>query len=158
MHAHYHTVSKLSRQAGPRLALMKGLLESLILFERIETTEAKAKALKPAFDKLVTKAKKGGLHQIRSIHATLGSTVAADKLIQELVYGFESRPSGYTRLVKTGFRRGDAAPMVVMELALDDDFEEKLKKIQAEKAAAEEARVKAAPDKKTAKTKTGVAA
>lgn len=131
MHAHYHTISKLSRKIGPRKAVMKGLLESLILYEKIETTQAKAKAVKPVFDKLVTKAKRGGLHNLREIHADLGSKVAADKLIQELVHGFESRNSGYTRLIKTGWRRGDAAEMVVVELVLDKDFEDKLKKLQA---------------------------
>lgn len=145
MHAHYHTVSKLSRKIGPRKAVMKGLLESLVLYERIETTQAKAKAIKPTFDKLVTKAKSGGLHNIRVIHAELGSKIAADKLIQELVHGFESRNSGYTRLVKTGWRRGDAAEMVMVELVLDEDFEDKLKKLQK----SNEAATKVEADKKS---------
>ncbi|MBP9827154.1 50S ribosomal protein L17 [Candidatus Saccharibacteria bacterium] len=154
MHAHYHTTSKHSRAIGPRKALVRSLLESLILFERIETTEAKAKTIKPAFDKLVTKAKKGGLANIRAIHAVLPTT-AAEKLTQELVHGFADRPSGYTRLTKTGYRRGDAASMVMVELALDSDFEDKLKAIQAEK----EKLATPAKETKTAtkKTKTGVA-
>lgn len=141
MHAHYHTVSKLSRKIGPRKAVMKGLLESLVLYERIETTEAKAKAVKPAFDKLVTKAKRGNLHDVRMIHAELGSKVAAEKLTQELIHGFEDRNSGYTRLTKTGWRRGDAAQMVMVELVLDADFDAKLKKLQETKV----------PDSKTKK-------
>lgn len=149
MHAHYHTVSKLSRKIGPRKAVMKGLLESLVLYERIETTEAKAKALKPAFDKLVTKAKRGNLHDLRTIHAELGSKIAAEKLTQELVHGFESRNSGYTRLTKTGWRRGDAAEMVLVELVLDTDFEDKLKKLQEQKAS------EAKPAKKPAKAEKG---
>ncbi len=151
MHAHYHTTSKLSRKIGPRTAVIKGLLESLILFEKIETTEAKAKAIKPVFDRMVTKAKKGGLHNIRSIHATLGSKIAAEKLTQELIYGFEGRTSGYTRTIKTGFRRGDAAPMMLIELALDDDFDAKLKKIQADKAKLEPVKAKPAASKPVAK-------
>jgi len=147
MHAHYHTTPKLSRKIGPRQAVVKGLLESLVLYEKIETTEAKAKTIKPAFDRLVTRAKKGGLHNIRAIHAGLGSKTAADKLIQELVIGFEGRNSGYTRLIKTGYRRGDAASMVVVELVLDPDFEEKLKARQAEQKPAEK------PAKSTAKAK-----
>lgn len=154
MHAHYHTTSKFSRKNGPRRALLKGLLESLILYEKVETTEAKAKALKPAFDKLVTKAKKGSLHNIRAIHATIDSTIAADKLIQELVHGFESRPSGYTRITPTGTRRGDAAPMVMIELILDTDFEEKLKAVQAKA----EAEAKKAAPKATSTKKSGVTA
>jgi large subunit ribosomal protein L17 len=151
MHAHYHTISKLSRKIGPRKAVLKGLLESLVLYERIETTEAKAKALKPTFDKLVTKAKRGNLHDLRTIHAQLGSKIAAEKLTQELVHGFESRNSGYTRLTKTGWRRGDAAEMVLVELVLDTDFEEKLKKLQEKKAA----EAKPATATKAAKTERG---
>ncbi len=151
MHAHYHTTSKLSRKIGPRKAVMKGLLESLVLYERIETTEAKAKAVKPAFDKLVTKAKRGSLHDIRTIHAELGSKIAADKLIQELVHGFESRNSGYTRLTKTGWRRGDAAEMVLVELVLDTDFEDKLKKLQETKASESQATRKPAKQEKGTK-------
>jgi len=130
---------------------MKGLLESLVLYERIETTEAKAKAVKPAFDKLVTKAKRGSLHDIRTIHAELGSKIAADKLIQELVHGFESRNSGYTRLTKTGWRRGDAAEMVLVELVLDTDFEDKLKKLQETKASESQATRKPAKQEKGTK-------
>ena len=151
MHAHYHTTSKLSRKIGPRKAVMKGLLESLVLYKRIETTEAKAKAVKPAFDKLVTKAKRGSLHDIRTIHAELGSKIAADKLIQELVHGFESRNSGYTRLTKTGWRRGDAAEMVLVELVLDTDFEDKLKKLQETKASESQATRKPAKQEKGTK-------
>jgi large subunit ribosomal protein L17 len=151
MHAHYHTTSKLSRKIGPRKAVMKGLLESLVLYERIETTEAKAKAVKPAFDKLVTKAKRGSLHDIRTIHSELGSKVAADKMIQELVHGFESRNSGYTRLTKTGWRRGDAAEMVLVELVLDTDFEDKLKKLQETKASEAQAAKKPAKQEKGTK-------
>ncbi len=151
MHAHYHTTSKLSRKIGPRKAVMKGLLESLVLYERIETTEAKAKAIKPAFDKLVTRAKRGNLHDIRTIHAELGSKTAADKLIQELVHGFESRNSGYTRLTKTGWRRGDAAEMVLVELVLDTDFEDKLKKLQEIKASEAQATKKPAKQEKGTK-------
>lgn len=156
MHAHYHTTSKLSRKIGPRKAVIKGLLESLILYEKIETTEAKAKAIKPVFDQMVTKAKKGGLANIRSIHATLGSKVAAEKLTQELIYGFEGRNSGYTRTIKTGYRRGDAASMMLVELVLDDDFEAKLKQVQAEKAKAEPAKVTKKAVAKPAKKKEAV--
>lgn len=151
MHSHYHTTSKLSRKNGPRKAVVKGLLESLILYEKIETTEAKAKLIKPVFDKLVTKAKKGSLHSIRAVHAQLNSGVAADKLIQELVLGFEGRNSGYTRLTPTGYRRGDAAPMVLVELVLDADFEDKLKKLQAEADKSAKAK-KAAAKTETKKT------
>ena len=143
MHAHYHTTSKLSRKIGPRKALVKGLLESLVLYEHIETTDAKAKAIKPLFDQLVTKAKQGTLASTRSIHATLGR-VAAEKLTQELVHGFAERNSGYTRTIHIGVRRGDGAELTRIELILDADFEDKLKAIQDK----QEAKVVPTKDKK----------
>lgn len=154
MHAHYHTTSKLSRKIGPRTAVIKGLLESLILYEHIETTEAKAKVIKPLFDQLVTKAKKNTLASTRSIHATLGR-IAADKLTQELVHGFEERNSGYTRALHIGWRKGDAAELMRVEIILDTDFEDKLKVIQ-DKAIGEAKVVadKKAPKKPVAKKET----
>lgn len=122
MHAHGIQQRKLSRQIGPRRALLRGLLDALILYERIETTEAKAKELKPRFDKLVTLAKRQNLHSYRMILSEVINPVAAQKLNYELVKGFTGRNSGYTRLIKTGNRRGDNAPMVVVELALDDNY------------------------------------
>lgn len=119
MHRHAYNQRKLSLAAGPRRALVRGLIDSLILYERIETTEAKAKTIAPIFDRLVTKAKKGDLHNYRQIMSTTLSPVAAQKLRYELAEKFQDRDSGYTRIVKTGARRGDNAPMAVIELILD---------------------------------------
>ena len=145
MHSHYHTTSKLSRKIGPRNAVLKGLLESLILYEKIETTEAKAKAIKPLFDSLVTSAKKNTLASTRSIHRKIGR-LAAEKLTQELVHGLQDRNSGYTRTHHIGWRKGDAAELMRIEVILDENFEAKLKTIQD--AAKDEAKTVAKPAKK----------
>ncbi len=125
MHAHYHTSSKLSRTIGPRRALVKSLVDSLILYERITTTQARAKVLVPYFDKLVTRAKRGNLADIRHIVAHTANPVAAQKLTTELVEAWRDRNGGYTRTIKINTRRGDGAPMVVVELILPENFEPK---------------------------------
>ncbi len=114
MHRHSYIGKKLSRTAGPRKALMRGLVDALILYERVETTDVKAKELARNFDKLVTKAKKQDLHNYRQILSTTINPVAAEKLYNELVNGFKGRSSGYCRLIKTGQRLGDGANMGVM--------------------------------------------
>lgn len=122
MHRHSYIGKKFSRTAGPRRAMMRGLVDSLILYERIETTEIKAKELARVFDKLVTKAKKQDLHNYRQILSYTINPVAAEKLNTELVNGFQGRNSGYTRVVKTGKRLGDGAEMAVIELILDEGY------------------------------------
>jgi len=122
MHRHANSSRKLSRQAGPRRALLRGLLDSLILYEKLETTEAKAKELAPYFEKQVTRAKKQTLSAYRAIMAETINPVAAQKLNFDLVNGFKSRNGGYTRIIKTGTRLGDGAPMAVVEIVLDDDY------------------------------------
>ncbi|MBI2797712.1 50S ribosomal protein L17 [Candidatus Saccharibacteria bacterium] len=144
---------KLSRLAGPRRALVRGLLDSLILYERIETTEAKAKDLAPTFDRLVTKAKKQDLHNYRQILAEVINPVAAQKLNTDLVNGFQSRNSGYTRVIKTGARRGDGAQMAVIELVLDDGYTPKAEKKVEKKTEAPKAK-KAKPEEATVVKKT----
>lgn len=146
MHRHAYNQRKLSLAAGPRRALVRGLIDSLILYERIETTEAKAKTIAPKFEQLVTKAKKGDLHNYRQIMSVTLSPVAAQKLRYELADKFQSRQGGYTRIIKTGARRGDGASMAVVELVLDEpkalaatnkqESAEEVKKPVAEKSGA----------------------
>lgn len=122
MHRHSYIGKKFSRTAGPRRAMMRGLVDSLILYERIETTEIKAKELSRIFDKLVTKAKKQDLHNYRQILSYTINPVAAEKLNNDLVKGFQGRDSGYTRVIKIGKRLGDGAEMAVIELMLDEGY------------------------------------
>lgn len=107
---------KLGRTTSHRLALLKNLSISLIQYEKIETTLPKAKELKSYFDKLVTKAKKGDLNAHRAVFALLQDKEATKKLINELLSALAARTSGYTTLVKTGQRRGDAAEMAILEI------------------------------------------
>jgi len=137
---------------------MRGLVDSLILYERIETTEIKAKELARTFDKLVTKAKKQDLHNYRQVLSFTINPVAAEKLNTDLVHGFQSRNSGYTRVVKTGKRLGDGAEMAVIELILDADYTPGSKQAEAKKTVAKKTTkktsAKPATKVKTAKTKT----
>jgi large subunit ribosomal protein L17 len=102
------------RDANERKALFKNLLTSLVIEERITTTEAKAKAIKSAADKLVTKAKKGGPDAFRSLTPDVRYD-AVEKLINTIAPRFAQRQGGYTRIIKIGRRIADNAPQVVME-------------------------------------------
>jgi large subunit ribosomal protein L17 len=106
---------KFKRDANERKALFKNLLTSLVLEERIKTTEAKAKAIKRAADKLITKARKEGENAYRALHPEVNQD-AVVKLIGDIAPRFAGREGGYTRIVKIGKRRvADNAPMVYME-------------------------------------------
>lgn len=158
MHARIKHKRKLSRKIGPRQALVRGLVDSLILYERIETTEAKAKTVAPVFERLVTHAKKDSLAGKRKVYSEVSSKIAGEKLISELTLGFQDRQGGYTRIIKTGYRRGDNAPMALVELVLPDNFDELVqenRKIQEQKAAPKTKKtVKKPAAKKTNKAKT----
>jgi large subunit ribosomal protein L17 len=102
------------RDANERKALFKNLLTSLVIEERITTTEAKAKAIKAAADKLITKAKKGGPDALRALSPDVRYD-AVTKLVNTLAPRFADRQGGYTRIIKVGHRIADNAPQVVME-------------------------------------------
>ena len=107
---------QLRRTGEQKLALMRGLAMSLIQHGAIETTEAKAKELRPFVEKLITKAKSGTLHARRLAGRHVQKREAADKLFQEIGPRYAQRPGGYTRILKTGHRRGDGAEMARIEL------------------------------------------
>ena len=106
---------QLRRTSEQRLALLRNLASSLIEHGAIETTEAKAKELQPFVEKLVTKAKQGTLHARRLAGRHVHKRATADKLFQEVGPKFAARPGGYTRILKTGARRGDGAEMARIE-------------------------------------------
>jgi large subunit ribosomal protein L17 len=106
-------------EAGPRRALIRGQLTSLVLHEAITTTEAKAKEVAPKFERLVTYAKKDTLAGGRLLRRELLTELAAQKMLQELAPAFASRQGGYTRIVKLANRLGDNAPMAQLSLILD---------------------------------------
>jgi len=103
------------RTANQRKALLRGLLASLIKYERIETTVAKAKAVKELADRLVTFGKRGDLHSRRLALSYLPDKELVRKLFTEIAPRFADRNGGYVRVVRTGFRIKDSAPMAILE-------------------------------------------
>jgi large subunit ribosomal protein L17 len=138
------------------------MVTSFLKYEKIETTDIKAKELRRVADKMITLAKRGGLHARRQAAAVIREKDVVKKLFDELGARFADRLGGYTRIVKTGFRAGDSAPMAIIEL-MDKPEEKKGKKEKKEKKepkAKKEAKAKAAPkakkepkEKKEAKAK-----
>ena len=102
--------------AAHQRLMMANLVASLIAAEGIVTTEAKAKALRPIAEKMITKAKKGGLHRHRQLVSYLGDKEMVDKLMKDVGPRYVDRPGGYTRILKLGPRHGDNAPMARIEL------------------------------------------
>jgi large subunit ribosomal protein L17 len=108
---------KLSRSASHRKLLLRNLCKEVIDHERIKTTEAKAKAVRPEMEKLITLAKRGDLHARRQALSTLGQDkFAVYKLFEEVAPRYADRPGGYTRILKLGPRRSDSTEMVYLEL------------------------------------------
>ena len=113
---------KLNRTSSHRKSLLKNMSQALIKHEQIITTLVKAKTLKPYFDKLITIGKKGNLSARRQAISKVGDIKLVEKLFSTLAKRYESRNGGYSRVLKAGFRYGDAAPMAVIEL-IDRDEE-----------------------------------
>lgn len=111
MHRHGYKGRKFNRETDQRRALIKGLADSLIEHGSIETTLPKAKEIRPYVEKLVTKAKKGDLHSRRLVMARLHNKATAHKLFDEIAPLLADRSSGYLRIERTGYRRGDNAPL-----------------------------------------------
>ena len=112
---------KLNRTSSHRKALLKNMSQALIKHEQIVTTLVKAKTLKPYFDKLITIGKKGSLSARRQAISRVGDLKLVEKLFSILAKRYETRNGGYSRVLKAGFRYGDAAPMAVIELVDRDE-------------------------------------
>ena len=115
---------KLNRTSEHRKALFKNMLNSLIKYEQITTTLPKAKELKPEIDKTITLGKKNNLQSKKNLFSKLQDKTSVDKLTKKLSERYKKREGGYSRVVKTGFRYGDDAPMAIIEL-VDRDVEAK---------------------------------
>src|ERR671919_1762142 len=114
---HLRSRHKLSRDAAHRKALMLNLSREVIEHERIRTSQAKAKAVKPEVERLITLAKRGDLHARRRALASLGQDkFVVHKLFEEVAPRYSERQGGYTRIVKLGPRRSDSTEMVFLEL------------------------------------------
>jgi len=107
---------KLGRNSSARKALFRSILTSFFAHGRIETTEAKAKEITPMAAHMITLAKRGDLHARRQVLSVLVDEEVTKKLFDEIALKYKDRQGGYTRIMKLGPRRGDAAPMAVLEL------------------------------------------
>ena len=109
-----------SRTSAHRKAMFDNMCHALIKHEQISTTLPKAKDLRPVVERLITLGKRGGLHARRQLIAALQDAKIADKVMTTLAERYKERPGGYTRILKAGFRYGDAAAMAVIELVERD--------------------------------------
>lgn len=122
MHRHGYKGRKFHRERDQRKALVKGLADSLVKYESIETTLPKAKEVVPYVEKLITKAKKGDLHNRRQVISGLQTVASAHKLVDEIAPKLGGRTSGHVRVVKTRTRRGDNAQLA--RVSFVDDLKE----------------------------------
>ncbi|MDE0118785.1 MAG: 50S ribosomal protein L17 [Bdellovibrionales bacterium] len=140
--------SSFGRHRGPRKALLRGLVSSLVEKERIKTTLAKAKCVQPLVEKAVTMGKQNNIHVRRLLFSRYPNKKTVGKIINVLSPRFKSRPGGYTRIIKLGFRSGDQAPVAYLEFV---DYEASVKpKIQ--KTSTKEKKETVTPDKKKKNT------
>jgi len=138
-HRKHH--GSLGLPTGHRRALLANLASALITHGRIETTQAKARAMRPYIEKLITLGKAGDLHSRRQALAKLRHRPVVDRLFDDVAAAYSDRPGGFTRIIKTGFRAGDAAPMALIELV------EAGYKVKPAKAAKPAAKAEAKPAK-----------
>lgn len=139
----------MGRVSSHRLAMFKNMLASFFEWEKIETTVCKAKELRPLAEKLISLGKRGDLHARRRVFRMIPNKKIIQKLFSEIAPKFEKRLGGYTRIIKTGYRPGDSAPMAVIEL-LKETAPAKKKKSAAGKKPGTKA---ATPRKKEATSK-----
>ena len=143
----------LSRTPAHRRAMSRNMVTSLFRFERITTTQSKAKEVRKSAEKLITRAKEDSVHNRREAAKFISDEKILNKLFTEIGPRMKERAGGYTRILKLGFRYGDAADVVILELVdykLDTSSEEE----KAEKKAAKAAGKKSAGEKKKAEKKS----
>ena len=113
---HRHGYRKLGRKSQHRAALLKNLAIALTEHERIETTLPKAKELRKYYEKLISKASAGDFNAHRAVYSQLQDKGSTKRLVEEIAPRYTERKGGYTRIIKTRTRRGDAAEMAIIEL------------------------------------------
>ena len=150
---HHIAGRKLGRTTDHKEAMLKNLVTSLILHDRLTTTEAKAKELRRIADKMVTLGKKGDLAAVRRAARTVRSKEALGKLFKDLAPLFAARNGGYTRIIKYKNRHGDNAPLAIIEWTESVAVKAPEKKAPEKKALAKKASAKKAPEKKAAPKK-----
>jgi large subunit ribosomal protein L17 len=132
MHRHGYKGRKFHRETDQRKALIKGLADSLVKYEAIETTLPKAKEIVPYMEKLITKAKKADLHNRRQVISSLQTIESANKLFDELTPKLKSRNSGHLRISKTTTRKGDNAMQARVSFIFDE-IKEAVKEVKEAK-------------------------
>jgi len=157
---HRDKTVKLNITSSHRIAMFSNMATSLLEHRVIRTTDAKAKALKPLVDRIISTAKGNDLHAKRLVARTIHDKAVFKKLFDEIVPQFKDRTSGFSRVIKLGVRRGDGAPISVVELLTEkpvvvEDTKDKGKKGKTAGAAkpAKSKKMAAAKNKKAAKTK-----
>ena len=147
---HNRTINHLGRKSGHRKAMLANMASSLILHKRIETTVAKAKALREYVEPLITKSKDDSTHSRRTVFAYLKQKEAVTELFRNVAPKVADRPGGYTRIIKTGFRQGDAADMAFIELVDFNDAALGAKEASTKKTSTRRSRKKASAAPKEA--------
>jgi large subunit ribosomal protein L17 len=135
---HHHDHRQLSRTAEHRRALLRSLVTSLFEYERIETTVAKAKEARRLAERMITYAKRNNIHSRRLVARVVQNEDVAKKLFDTIMPWYATREGGYTRVLKTRRRLGDAGEMAILELVKSAEQKEADRKVRAEKAAAAE--------------------
>ena len=120
---HRKAGNQLGRNTSHRRAMLRNMVTSLFKYEQIETTDAKAKAIRPIAEKMITLAKRGDLHARRQALSYMQDKEVTHRLFDELKGRFSSREGGYLRIVKKGFRKGDSASISVVQLLSNDEGE-----------------------------------
>ena len=133
---HLKSGRKLSRRKDHRKAMLANLAVSLVKNDRIQTTDAKAKEVRPFVERMVTFAKRGDLHARRVVLSRLKNTTAVKKLFDEIGPRYTNRFGGYTRIIKLGFRHGDNSPISLIEFVKEDEGKKSVKKRKPSKAQA----------------------
>jgi len=125
--------SKLGRTTSHRKAMLRTMVTSLLKYEKIQTTDMKAKELKKVADKMITLGKRGDLHARRQAASYVREREVVGKLFSEMSERYKDRAGGYTRIVKSGYRAGDNAPMSIIEFVRNAEAEKPKKKASAPK-------------------------
>ncbi len=125
--------SKLGRTTSHRKAMLRTMVTSLLKYEKIQTTDMKAKELKKVADKMITLGKRGDLHARRQAASYVRERDVVGKLFGEMSERYKDRAGGYTRIVKSGYRAGDNAPMSIVEFVRNAEAEKPKKKASAPK-------------------------
>ncbi len=143
---------KLGRNTSHRRSLLRNLVTSLILEERIETTVPKAKAMRPRVEKMITLGKRGDLAARRQAHAYLMTSAAVDKLFETIGPRFGDREGGFLRIVRLGWRKGDGADKVLVELLGSEKLQEEKRQKRVETRAKRAAEMKKSMEESEAET------